>query len=49
MVSVTIGGSAFGFLGVFLAVPAGVVVKVLVKELWSRHLEGRPETPEKHV
>lgn len=38
--AVAIAGAAFGFLGVLLAVPATVVVKVLVEEVWFRRLEG---------
>jgi predicted PurR-regulated permease PerM len=37
--AVTLASSAFGFLGVFLAVPTTVVAKVLIKELWFRRLE----------
>lgn len=40
--SVAVAGAAFGFLGVLLAVPATVVAKVLVEELWFRRLEGDP-------
>ncbi len=40
IVAVTLAGAAFGFLGVLLAVPATVVTKVLVEELWFRRLEG---------
>ena len=42
IVSVTLASSAFGFLGVFLAVPATLVVKVLIEELWFRRLEEAP-------
>ncbi len=41
IVAVAVAGAAFGFLGVLLAVPATVVAKVLVEELWFRRLEGR--------
>ena len=34
----------FGFLGVLLAVPAIVVAKVLIEEVWFRRLEA-PEKP----
>jgi predicted PurR-regulated permease PerM len=49
--AVAVAGAAFGFLGVLLAVPATVVVKVLVEEVWFRRLEGRssdvaPEEPD---
>lgn len=44
--AVTLAGAAFGFLGVFLAVPAAVVIKVLVEELWFRRLEEGSGTPE---
>lgn len=37
--AVTVAGAAFGILGALLAVPASVVVKVLVDELWFRRLE----------
>jgi predicted PurR-regulated permease PerM len=37
--AVTLASLAFGFLGVFLAVPATVVAKVLIEELWFRRLE----------
>ncbi|MEJ7872271.1 MAG: AI-2E family transporter [Rubrobacteraceae bacterium] len=40
--SVVAAGAAFGFLGALLAVPAVVVVKVLVEELWFRRLEEGP-------
>ena len=46
--AVTVAGAAFGFLGVFLAVPATVVAKILVEEIWFRRLEagvGAPEEP----
>jgi predicted PurR-regulated permease PerM len=39
IVTVTIAGVAFGFLGVLLAVPTTLVVKVLVEECWFRRLE----------
>jgi predicted PurR-regulated permease PerM len=39
IVTVTLAGAAFGFLGVLLAVPTTLVVKVLVEECWFRHLE----------
>ena len=39
--AVAVAGAAFGFLGVLLAVPATVAVKVLVEEVWFRRLEGR--------
>ena len=39
IVAVTVAGAAFGFLGVVLAVPTVVVVKVLVEELWFQRLE----------
>ena len=39
IVTVTLAGAAFGFLGVFLAVPTTLVVKVLVEECWFRRLE----------
>ncbi len=45
VVSVTLAGSAFGFLGVLLAVPATVVAKVLIEELWFRRMEDEPEAP----
>ena len=32
-------GSAFGFLGILLSVPAMVVTKILIEELWFRRLE----------
>ncbi len=44
--AVTASGAAFGFLGALLAIPAAVVVKVLIEELWFRRLEKGPETPE---
>lgn len=44
--AVTLAGAAFGFLGVFLAVPATVVLKVLVEELWVRRFKGEPEGAE---
>jgi predicted PurR-regulated permease PerM len=37
--AVTLASSAFGFLGVFLAVPTTLVIKVLIEELWFRRLE----------
>ncbi len=43
--AVTVAGAAFGFLGVFLAVPTVVVAKVLVEELWFRRLEESSKTP----
>ena len=39
IVAVTLAEAAFGLLGVLLAVPATVVSKVLVEELWFRRLE----------
>ncbi len=45
IVAVTLAGSAFGFLGMFLAVPVAVVAKVLIEELWFRRLEKGDETP----
>ncbi len=39
IVTVTLAGAAFGFLGVLLAVPTTLVVKVLVEECWFRRLE----------
>lgn len=45
IVAVTVAGAAFGFLGVFLAVPSVVVAKVLVEELWFRRLEEGSEAP----
>ncbi len=47
IVVVTLAGSAFGFLGVFLAVPVAVVAKVLIEELWFRRLEEGPGAPKK--
>lgn len=44
--AVTVAGAAFGFLGVFLAVPAVVVAKVLMEELWFQRLEKGREAPE---
>lgn len=44
--AVTVAGAAFGFLGVFLAVPAVVVAKVLVEELWFQRLEEGRQAPE---
>jgi predicted PurR-regulated permease PerM len=44
--SVTVAGAAFGILGALLAVPAVVVVGVLVDELWFRRLEGGSEASE---
>ncbi len=44
--SVTVAGAAFGVLGALLAVPAVVVVGVLVEELWFRRLEGGSEATE---
>jgi len=38
--SVTAAGAAFGVLGALLAVPASVVMGLLVEELWFRRLEG---------
>ncbi len=35
-----LAGSAFGFLGILLSVPATVVAKILIEELWFRRLEG---------
>lgn len=35
-----LAGSAFGFLGILLSVPAIVVAKILIEELWFRRLEG---------
>ncbi len=43
--SVTVVGAAFGVLGALLAVPAAVVVGVLVEELWFRRLEGGSGAP----
>jgi predicted PurR-regulated permease PerM len=43
--AVTLAGSAFGFLGVFLAVPATVVAKVLIEEIWFRRLEEASRAP----
>lgn len=40
--SVALAGAAFGVLGALLAVPASVVVKVLVEELWFRRFEEGP-------
>ena len=40
IVAVTVLGSAFGFLGALLALPATVVAAALVEELWFRRLEG---------
>lgn len=37
--SVAVAGAAFGLLGALLAVPATVVIKVLVDELWFRRFE----------
>ena len=37
--AVTVAGTAFGILGTLLAVPAMVVIGVLVDELWFRRLE----------
>jgi predicted PurR-regulated permease PerM len=45
--SVTVAGAAFGILGTLLAVPAAVVVAVLVEELWFRRLEADITLPEK--
>lgn len=44
--TVVAAGAAFGFLGALLAVPATVVAKVLMEELWFRRLEEGPEEPE---
>lgn len=41
ILAVISAGAAFSFLGALLAVPATVVAKVLVEELWFRRLEGR--------
>jgi predicted PurR-regulated permease PerM len=38
--AITVAGAAFGFLGVFLAVPVAVVLKILVEEVWFRRVEG---------
>ena len=38
--SVTVAGAAFGVLGALLAVPAAVVVGILVQRLWFERLEG---------
>jgi len=40
IVAVTVLGTAFGFLGALLALPATVVAAALVEELWFRRLEG---------
>ncbi len=45
--SVTVAGAAFGILGALLAVPATVVGRILVEELWFRRLEARAASPEK--
>ena len=37
--SVTVAGAAFGILGALLAVPASLVLGVLVSELWFRRME----------
>ena len=42
--SVTAASAAFGVLGVLLAVPASVVVGLLVEKLWFRRLEGGSST-----
>jgi predicted PurR-regulated permease PerM len=42
--SVTAASAAFGVLGALLAVPASVVVGLLVEELWFRRLEDDPST-----
>ncbi|MCA1730718.1 MAG: hypothetical protein LC751_15345 [Actinobacteria bacterium] len=42
--AVTVAGAAFGFLGVFLAVPVAVVLKILVEDVWFRHVEGESRT-----
>ncbi len=47
IVAVTLAGSAFGFLGVFLAVPVIVVAKVLIEELWFQRLVEGSEAPKK--
>ncbi len=39
VVSVTAASAAFGVLGALLAVPASVVIELLVEELWFRRLE----------
>ncbi|CAA9450145.1 MAG: hypothetical protein AVDCRST_MAG28-1352 [uncultured Rubrobacteraceae bacterium] len=43
VVSVSLTGAAFGFLGTLLAVPAIVVAKVLIEELWFQRMEDEPE------
>ncbi|MDP8973274.1 MAG: AI-2E family transporter [Actinomycetota bacterium] len=43
IITVTLAGAAFGFLGVLLAVPTTLVVKVLVEECWFRRLEAPEE------
>ncbi len=43
----TLVGSSFDFLGVFLAVLVTVVAKVLIEELWFRRLEEGSEAPKK--
>ena len=42
--SVTAASAAFGVLGALLAVPASVVIGVLVEKLWFRRLEETPPT-----
>jgi predicted PurR-regulated permease PerM len=39
IVSVTLLSAAFGLLGTVIAVPAAIVAKVLIEELWSKRLE----------
>ena len=41
-----LAGSAFGFLGILLSVPATVAAKILIEELWFRRLEGDREAQE---
>ncbi len=43
----TVAGAAFGILGALLAVPAAVVVGILVKELWFRRHKGGPKEAHK--
>lgn len=44
--SVTVAGAAFGILGALLAVPASVVIGVLIEELWFQRLEENSDAQE---
>ena len=42
MLSLTLGGSLFGFWGLLVAVPATAVLKILAGHLWNVYLLGEP-------